>query len=185
MSNIDTWKNDLIYCTYSWGTEYHNLEIKAIRWTTGLAGSLICDALGISPAELERTTLGGQTGLLDLLIAHDPKLLNIHNRFADAWRECEPRTAKRTLRSIQDHRVAPGLFASIRKLIARAPETYDVVLEEDEDCNLVASVLDLPGTVSYGATEDDALDNIKDAIRTVQESVGQARSRVDCNLIVC
>jgi predicted RNase H-like HicB family nuclease len=44
--------------------------------------------------------------------------------------------------------------------------TYDVVLEPSEDGGYTAYVPSLRGCVSEGDTEEEALDNIRDAIAT-------------------
>jgi predicted RNase H-like HicB family nuclease len=41
---------------------------------------------------------------------------------------------------------------------------YRVLLEEDEDGILIASVPELPGCISQGKTRDEAINNIKDAV---------------------
>ena len=57
---------------------------------------------------------------------------------------------------------------------------YKIVLEESEE-GFAASVPALPGCHSQGATEQEALENIADAIReyieAVNARVGQANSR--------
>ena len=47
---------------------------------------------------------------------------------------------------------------------------YKVILEPSEE-GFAASVLGLPGCHSQGATEQDALDNIRDALRDYLEIV--------------
>ena len=51
--------------------------------------------------------------------------------------------------------------------------TYDVVLEPAEEGGFTVYVPGLRGCVSEGDTEEEALDNIKDAIRTWLDSWAQ------------
>lgn len=51
-------------------------------------------------------------------------------------------------------------------------EIYNVVLNQDEDGRYVATVPDLPGVVTDGATEDEALDNVSDAIQDMFDAQG-------------
>jgi predicted RNase H-like HicB family nuclease len=48
---------------------------------------------------------------------------------------------------------------------------YRVIIELDEDGAFVAQCPALPGCISQGATRDEALANIKDAIRGYLESL--------------
>lgn len=48
---------------------------------------------------------------------------------------------------------------------------YRVVIEVDEDGMYVVSVPSLPGCISQGKTREEALRNIKDAIRGYLESL--------------
>ena len=48
---------------------------------------------------------------------------------------------------------------------------YRVLLEVDEDGVFVAEVPSLPGCVSQGASRDEALDNIREAISLYVESL--------------
>ncbi|HEX8128078.1 MAG TPA: type II toxin-antitoxin system HicB family antitoxin [Pyrinomonadaceae bacterium] len=48
---------------------------------------------------------------------------------------------------------------------------YRVLIEEDEDGVFVAEVPSLPGCVSQGATREEALVNIKEAIAVYVESL--------------
>ena len=50
---------------------------------------------------------------------------------------------------------------------------YRVLIEEDEDGVFVAECPSLPGCVSQGATRDEAVTNIKDAITGYLESLRQ------------
>ncbi len=50
---------------------------------------------------------------------------------------------------------------------------YRVLIEQDEDGVFVAECPSLPGCVSQGATRDDAVANIKDAIAGYLESLRQ------------
>ena len=51
-------------------------------------------------------------------------------------------------------------------------EIYNVVLKQDEDGRYVATVPDLPGVVTDGATEDEALANVSDAIQDMLDAQG-------------
>jgi predicted RNase H-like HicB family nuclease len=48
---------------------------------------------------------------------------------------------------------------------------YRVLLEQDEDGVFVAEVPSLPGCISQGATRDEALKNIQEAIEAYLESL--------------
>jgi predicted RNase H-like HicB family nuclease len=48
---------------------------------------------------------------------------------------------------------------------------YRVLIEEDEDGMFVAEVPSLPGCISQGATREEALANIKEAIAVYVESL--------------
>lgn len=48
---------------------------------------------------------------------------------------------------------------------------YRILIEQDEDGVYVAECQALPGCVSQGKTRQEALDNIKDAIRGYLESL--------------
>jgi predicted RNase H-like HicB family nuclease len=48
---------------------------------------------------------------------------------------------------------------------------YRVLIEEDEDGVFVAEVPSLPGCISQGATREEALVNIKEAIAVYVESL--------------
>ncbi|MBU0640457.1 MAG: type II toxin-antitoxin system HicB family antitoxin [Planctomycetes bacterium] len=50
---------------------------------------------------------------------------------------------------------------------------YRVLIEQDEDGVFVAECPTLPGCVSQGATRDEAVTNIKDAIAGYLESLRQ------------
>jgi predicted RNase H-like HicB family nuclease len=50
---------------------------------------------------------------------------------------------------------------------------YRVLIEQDEDGVFVAECPSLPGCVSQGATRDEAVTNIKDAISGYLESLRQ------------
>ena len=54
---------------------------------------------------------------------------------------------------------------------------YRVLLEVDEDGVFVAEVPSLPGCVSQGASRDEALDNIREAISLYIESLEERASR--------
>ena len=51
-------------------------------------------------------------------------------------------------------------------------EIYFVELKQDEDGRFVATVPKLPGVVTDGATEDEALDNVNDAVQAMLEAKG-------------
>lgn len=53
------------------------------------------------------------------------------------------------------------------------PLRYRVTIEQDEDGMFVAECPSLPGCVSQGASRDEALDNIKDAISGYLKSLEQ------------
>lgn len=48
---------------------------------------------------------------------------------------------------------------------------FKIVLEKDEDGGFVATVPSLPGCVSQGETEEEALSNVKEAISLHMESL--------------
>ena len=48
---------------------------------------------------------------------------------------------------------------------------FRVVLQQDEDGVMVAEVPALPGCISQGATRDEALDNIREAIAGYLDSL--------------
>ncbi len=48
---------------------------------------------------------------------------------------------------------------------------YRIIIEEDEDGMFVAECPTLPGCISQGKTRNEALTNIKDAIRGYLESL--------------
>jgi len=48
---------------------------------------------------------------------------------------------------------------------------FKIVLEKDEESGFVATVPSLPGCVSQGETEEEALANIKEAISLHMESL--------------
>lgn len=53
---------------------------------------------------------------------------------------------------------------------------YLIALSEDEDGAITAEVPELPGCVSHGATRDQALTNVRDAIQVyLEELESQAR----------
>ncbi|MCD6434497.1 MAG: type II toxin-antitoxin system HicB family antitoxin [Candidatus Diapherotrites archaeon] len=49
--------------------------------------------------------------------------------------------------------------------------SYKVALSQDEDGIFVAECLDLPGCISQGKTAEEALENIRDAIKGYLESL--------------
>ncbi|MFA5862867.1 MAG: type II toxin-antitoxin system HicB family antitoxin [Candidatus Thermoplasmatota archaeon] len=54
---------------------------------------------------------------------------------------------------------------------------FDVFLEKDETDTWIAEVPSLPGVYSQGETKEDALGNVKDAIRLYLETEGVPPSR--------
>jgi predicted RNase H-like HicB family nuclease len=48
-------------------------------------------------------------------------------------------------------------------------QTYHVVLKEDEDEWYAVQCVELPGAISQGRTKEEALANIKDAIKLLLE----------------
>lgn len=48
-------------------------------------------------------------------------------------------------------------------------QTYHVVLKEDEDGWYAVQCVELPGAISQGRTKEEALANIKDAIKLLLE----------------
>jgi len=48
---------------------------------------------------------------------------------------------------------------------------FRVLLERDEDGFYVAQVPELPGCISHGKTREEAIENIKDAVRGYLESL--------------
>jgi predicted RNase H-like HicB family nuclease len=60
-------------------------------------------------------------------------------------------------------------------------QTYRVVLNQDEDGRIVARCLDLQGVVTDGATEDEAIENVYEALEAMLEAKGLEK---DFNLIV-
>ena len=55
-------------------------------------------------------------------------------------------------------------------------EVYFVELKQDEGGRFVATVPALPGVVTDGATEDEALDNAREAIDAMLESLGTKKA---------
>jgi len=53
----------------------------------------------------------------------------------------------------------------------KAKMRYRVIIEQDEDGFFVAECPALPGCISQGKTRDEALENIKDAIKGYLESL--------------
>ena len=62
-----------------------------------------------------------------------------------------------------------------------AQVTYRVTVEEDDDGRTIAKCIDLPGAMTDGENEDEALKNIIEAISAYLESQDQAK---EFNLIV-
>ncbi len=50
---------------------------------------------------------------------------------------------------------------------------FKVIIEEDEDGAFVATVPALPGCISQGDTEEEALENVKEAIELHLESLAE------------
>jgi predicted RNase H-like HicB family nuclease len=61
--------------------------------------------------------------------------------------------------------VRTGLLAPSRRM------KYRVLIEPDEDGVFVATVPSLPGCISQGATRDEAVLNVREAIRAYLESL--------------
>lgn len=57
------------------------------------------------------------------------------------------------------------------------PMDFDVFLEQDEDGLWVAEVPSLPGVYTQGASREQALERIKEAIRLCVETEGVPTSR--------
>lgn len=55
---------------------------------------------------------------------------------------------------------------------------FDVVIERDESGAFIAHVPVLPGCHSWGATKDDALKNVREAIELYLEEQGKPTSRI-------
>ena len=55
---------------------------------------------------------------------------------------------------------------------ATTRQTYIIVLEQGEDGWIVVKCLDLPGVVTQGKTENEAIKNAMDAIRLMLEELG-------------
>ncbi|MGI0057529.1 MAG: type II toxin-antitoxin system HicB family antitoxin [Nitrosarchaeum sp.] len=51
-------------------------------------------------------------------------------------------------------------------------EIYQVILKQDEDGRFVATVPSLPGVVTDGTTEDEALENVSYAINDMLDAQG-------------
>ncbi len=54
-------------------------------------------------------------------------------------------------------------------------EIYHVKLAQDEDGRFVATVPELQGAVSDGATKDEAITNVHEAVEAMLESRGQQK----------
>lgn len=59
---------------------------------------------------------------------------------------------------------------------SRGMAEYHVVLEEQPEGGFTVQCVEVPGAISQGETEDEALENIKDAIRGILE-VRRAKAR--------
>ena len=94
-----------------------------------------------------------------------------------------PAPMLRSEHDVLQARITNTYLETLRSWRHMMPKMYAVILEKDEDGRFVASVPDLPGTISDGATEDDALVNIKDAILAMLESMGQESIYVDCHIV--
>ena len=55
-------------------------------------------------------------------------------------------------------------------------ETYYIKLTKDQEGRFVATVDGLSGVISDGATEDEALDNVHEAIEAMLESMGTKKA---------
>jgi predicted RNase H-like HicB family nuclease len=56
-------------------------------------------------------------------------------------------------------------------MMMEVPMKYRILIEQDEDGMFVAEVPALPGCISQGNTRNEALDNIREAIRAYIESL--------------
>lgn len=56
--------------------------------------------------------------------------------------------------------------------------SYPVVLERTRSGNVIATVPDVPGTVSYGADESAALRNVRDALTAILNSLVEDREEI-------
>jgi predicted RNase H-like HicB family nuclease len=56
-------------------------------------------------------------------------------------------------------------------MVMEVPMKYRILIEQDEDGMFVAEVPALPGCISQGNTRNEALDNIREAIRAYIESL--------------
>lgn len=61
------------------------------------------------------------------------------------------------------------------QVAATKVEFYRVKLVQDEDGRFVATVLELQGVISDGATKDEAMANVHEAIEAMLESMGQQK----------
>jgi len=50
---------------------------------------------------------------------------------------------------------------------------YSVLLYKDEDAIFVAECVELPGCISQGKTKEEAIENVKDAIKGYLESLAK------------
>ncbi len=55
---------------------------------------------------------------------------------------------------------------------------YRVIIEQDEDSVFVAECLSLPGAISQGKKREEAITNIKDAIKGYLESLKKANEPI-------
>ncbi len=59
---------------------------------------------------------------------------------------------------------------------ATVVEFYSIKLVQDEDGRFVATVPELQGVISDGATKDEAMANVHEAIEAMLESMGQQKA---------
>jgi len=58
---------------------------------------------------------------------------------------------------------------------SKTETTYKVVLDEDADGRFVVTCPELQGVVTDGATEKEALGNVRDAIEAILEDMGDMK----------
>lgn len=62
-------------------------------------------------------------------------------------------------------------FVYFYNILGESNMKYRVIIEQDEDGVFVAECPTLPGTISQGKTRDEAITNIKEAIKGYLESL--------------
>jgi antitoxin HicB len=58
---------------------------------------------------------------------------------------------------------------------------YRILVEQDEDGIFIAECPSLPGCISQGKTREEALENIKDAIKSYLESLKKHNEPISCD----